>query len=565
MKIRGTASCMAMLLGLATIGFGSWCVGSDYPIVDTGQNRCYNNTHEIAYPRPSDAFYGQDAQYRGIEPSYRNNGDGTVTDLNTGLIWQKDPGAKKSLQQALAGAKHCRLGGYADWRLPSIKELYSLILFSGTDPDPGSSDSTGQRPFINTNYFTCRYGDPSTGERLIDAQFASSTKYVGATMNNATTVFGVNFADGRIKGYPIQRPEGSAKAFFVRYVRGNPNYGRNDFYDNGDGTITDRATGLIWTKLDSGHLRAGPNRDGKLTWEQALRWVEQLEYAGHADWRLPNIKELQSIVDYGRSPQTTNSPAAAPIFKLSTITREDGRRGYPFYWSSTTHAGRHRATAAAYVAFGEALGWMPSPRDRQLRLLDVHGAGAQRSDPKSGDPKAFPYGRGPQGDVIRILNFVRPVRGGNATQQTEGPAIEMPLARGLARQGNQAARSGEANRTDGRGRRGSSAVRRTEPERRPTQRTPRHMGNRGPAGRRTTGNPAARSGGFVSRLDRDGDGRVARTEFDGPPQHFDHLDRDGDGYLAEDEAPPPPGSRRSGASRGRRGGFHGPAPGTSRR
>ena len=42
--------------------------------------------------------------------------------------------------------------------------------------------------------------------------------------------------------------------------------------------------------------------------------------------------------------------------------------------------------------------------------VDVHGAGAQRSDPKAGDPSMFPHGRGPQGDVIRINNFVRCVR-----------------------------------------------------------------------------------------------------------------------------------------------------------
>jgi len=44
--------------------------------------------------------------------------------------------------------------------------------------------------------------------------------------------------------------------------------------------------------------------------------------------------------------------------------------------------------------------------------VDVHGAGAQRSDPKAGDPAMFPHGRGPQGDVIRIYNFVRLVRDG---------------------------------------------------------------------------------------------------------------------------------------------------------
>jgi hypothetical protein len=44
------------------------------------------------------------------------------------------------------------------------------------------------------------------------------------------------------------------------------------------------------------------------------------------------------------------------------------------------------------------------------RWMDVHGAGAQRSDPKIGDPDDFPTGRGPQGDAIRIYNYVRLVR-----------------------------------------------------------------------------------------------------------------------------------------------------------
>ena len=92
-----------------------------------------------------------------------------------------------------------------------------------------------------------------------------------------------------------------------------------------------------------------------------------------------------------------------------------------------------------YVAFGRAAGWM-SPRAQAggpppersggpgfppgppqqgndagpYRFVDVHGAGAQRSDPKSGDPAMFPHGRGPQGDVIRIKNFVRVVRNASA-------------------------------------------------------------------------------------------------------------------------------------------------------
>ena len=69
--------------------------------------------------------------------------------------------------------------------------------------------------------------------------------------------------------------------------------------------------------------------------------------------------------------------------------------------------------AAVYVCFGRALGWMQFPPGRgAYRLLDVHGAGAQRSDPRSGNPADYLRGRGPQGDVIRIDNYVRCVRGG---------------------------------------------------------------------------------------------------------------------------------------------------------
>ncbi len=98
---------------------------------------------------------------------------------------------------------------------------------------------------------------PDTRKRVafgLDCQDWSATEYLGATMNGNPTVFGVNFADGRIKGYPktMLRREGvRANKLNVRYVRGNPRYGNNDFHDNGDGTITDRATGLMWTKADS--------------------------------------------------------------------------------------------------------------------------------------------------------------------------------------------------------------------------------------------------------------------------------------------------------------------------
>ena len=463
-----------------------------YAIVDTGQQRCYDSRGEIPYPRQGAPFYGQDAQYVANPPRYKDNGDGTVSDLVTGLTWQKDPGEKKmTFRQAVAGASKCAAGGHHDWRLPTIKELYSLILFTGTDPNPRDADPARLRPFIDADAFVFKYGDPQRGERIIDSQYATCTKYVSTTMRGDETMFGVNFADGRIKGYGLGRHRGRGeKTFCLMYVRGNADYGRNDFHDNGDGTITDGATGLVWMRVDSGHLKAGRTGDGRLNWPEALQWAEDLTFAGHSDWRLPSVKELQSIVDYARSPDTTNSAAIDPIFKVSIIKNEGGKPDAPCCWSGTTHATPPGGSTAAYVAFGRAVGWMRDRRSGQYALLDVHGAGSQRSDPMVGDPSRFPRGRGPQGDVIRIYNHVRCVRGGGVTLRTKGPPAEAtPPARG--------------------------------------------------PGRRETASP------FMRREDRNGDGKVSRQEFGGPPKHFDRFDRDKDGYLSEAEAPKgPPGPRR---------------------
>lgn len=393
-----------------------------YKIVDTDQDRYYDDNIEISIPSAGQPFYGQDAQFVGHEPSYTDNGNGTITDNVTGLMWQKsadmnnngdiDYADKMSYHEAVAAADTFSLAGYNDWRLPTIKELYSLIMFSGVDPSGWNGTNTDLlTPFINTNYFDFGYGDTGAGERIIDAQFVTSTLYVSTTMMGAETMFGVNFADGRIKGYPIGPMPGQTeeKQFYVYYVRGNSNYGINDFAGNGDSTITDNASGLMWTKNDNGT---------GLNWEEALDFVQQKNagnYLGYNDWRLPNVKELQSIVDYSRSPQTTNSAAIDPVFNCSSITDEGGNTNYPFYWSGTTHANMMNGGNAAYVSFGEALGWMEvPPSSGNYTLMDVHGAGAQRSDPKQGDPNDWPHGHGPQGDVIRIYNYVRLVRDADA-------------------------------------------------------------------------------------------------------------------------------------------------------
>ncbi len=498
----------ATITGLVLVSCPAFSASEvSYPIVDTNQTYAYDERTAIEFPEEGERFYGQDAQYAGNQPSYRDNGDGTVSDLVTGLMWTKDM-QKLSYKDAVAGAAKCDTGGYNDWRLPSIKEMYSLIQFNGMDPDPYATSTADLTPFIEASVFNFQYGDPDRGERIIDSQFATTAINVSPVMHGQTGVFGVNLADGRIKCYPMESPRGGEKLFSVMYVRGNPEYGKNKFVDNGDGTVTDLATGLMWMKADSGK---------GMDWPAALAYAENMEFAGYSDWRLPNAKELQSIVDYSRSPGATNSAAIDPVFEATAIKNAIGEKDYGWYWSSTTHLkSRGLQEAAVYVCFGRSGGWMPVRGSNEKRLLDVHGAGAQRSDPKVGDASRFPYGRGPQGDVIRIENLVRLVRGGNVEQVEEGPEIDPArqavMNRPAARQGM------------------------SPPQGR--------QGMRGPGGQNMSNRPGP--AGFLARFDDDGDGRVSKAEFDGPANQFPRLDKNGDGYISGDEIPtgPPPRNNR---------------------
>jgi len=386
--------------------------GLSYPIVDTNQSICYNSATGA---ETSCTGAGHDADYAGNQPDYTLSSDGlTVTDNVTDLVWQQSNDingdgqitAADKLSQS-AAVTYCQDLSYAgrdDWRLPSIKESYSLILFSGEDPSSYQGSDTSTLTLFYDDIFKRAFGDEDAGERIIDGQFASSTIYVSTTMNGNETMFGVNFVDGRIKGYPLNN-----KQYYVRCVAGNTDYGINSFVDNADTTITDQTTNLMWQQNDA----------ESTNWENAISQCEAETTAGFEDWRLPNVKELQSIVDYTRAPAPTNgstgSAAIDPIFNSTAITNEAGEVDWSSYWSSTTHVNHtgsgHNAT---YVSFGRALGNMNGT------ILDVHGAGAQRSNNKedvsgSGASSATGangvyYYQGPQGDIMRINNKFRCVR-----------------------------------------------------------------------------------------------------------------------------------------------------------
>ncbi|MCP4186241.1 MAG: DUF1566 domain-containing protein [Gammaproteobacteria bacterium] len=471
----------------------------DYPIVDTNQTHCYGTGRSSSScPSQGGNDFGQDAQYLGFQPNYTDNRNKTVSDNVTRLMWAKtidtngdgkiDIKDKLGYNDARAYAKKSSLGGHTDWRLPSIKELYSLILFDGEDPS-GSTNSRGKLatiPFLDNSVFDFNSGDTGAGERLIDSQYLSSTRYVSTTMNGDKTVFGVNFIDGRIKGYGLNNPRNRSqqKTFYVLLVRGNPSYGKNQFHIEHPDTVSDVATNLIWQKSDS---------QRGLNWTQALKYCENLDLAGNSNWRLPNAKELQSIVDYNRSPDTSQSASMDKLFKATKIKNEAGKTDFPGYWSSSTHVNLRNGQSAVYIAFGRSMGYMHG------KWIDVHGAGSQRSDPKTGNPDQYPTGHGPQGDSVRINNYARCVASTETTLDLKPIAkIREPMVYTIT--GNQFS---------------SMPQQGSQPKKLNGRRLP-----------------------DFSQMDRNGDGVITRKEVRGPLlKDFNRLDIDGSGDLTPSEFP----------------------------
>lgn len=297
-------------------------------LLDTGQINCYNNSEQIAWPRPGEAFYGQDAQYSTNPMIFSDNGT-TVTDNVTGLTWQKeDDGIQYNWYEASGtydatynpgSTDVCGsliLDAYSDWRLPTRRELMSIVNYGTLSPA------------IDITYF------PNTSS----ANYWSSTTWAGS----GDVAWAVDFTSGRVTyGFGDK-----ASGLCVRCVRG-PSWGGNDFVDNGNGTVTDNITGLIWQQEDDGIVRR---------WEGALSYCENLVLAGSSDWRLPDIKELESIVDY-----TTSVPTIDTTYFPTTKSFD--------YWSSTTKLGNSDHPYAWVVDF--TIGWIDYDSDKDSRLVYV--------------------------------------------------------------------------------------------------------------------------------------------------------------------------------------------------
>lgn len=367
------AGCGVLLPALMICSAGSSAAQQSFPVVDTMQERCFDLAGAtIECPVEGETLYGQDAQYSYLAASYTDNGNGTVNDDNTSLIWQQTP-ANDRLQfaDAIAYCEALELGGLSDWRVPAIKELYSLADFRGELLKPEEGSPT---PYIDTAIFDFEYPE---GRMAFAGQYWSSTIYVKGPIINGQNqgAFGFNFADGHIKAYGtgldfftgeaaassgLSAGDGQTPGNYVRCVSGEQGvYGANAFVDNADGTVTDAATGLMWQQADDGTRRE---------WADALAYCEALDLGGHQDWYLPDSKELQSIVDYDK----TGFPAIDEA--VFGITRDSETLDY---WTGTTFG--DIKSHANVIAFGKAL----SKSGDQTEYTDWHGAGAQRSSIKT--------------------------------------------------------------------------------------------------------------------------------------------------------------------------------------
>ncbi len=291
-----------------------------YPaeVARTGQTKCYvDNGTEIAC-----AGTGQDGEIQaGVswpDPRFIDNGDGTVKDSLTGLVWAQNanlPNGSMTWLSALQYVAGMNAGtnpnlGHTDWRLPNINELESLV------------DSGFYRPALPhnhpfTNVKSKLYWSSTTCDYYAEGAWFVNM-YDGAVVSFYYVGYGSKTASSNYV-WPVRSGECGASNNSVICL---PKTGQTNCYDssgnfttcagtgqdgefqkgvawpdprfidNGDGTVTDGLTGLEWIK-DLNYERT--------TWQGALDSVKTFTTGGHTDWRLPNRRELRSLINYGKS------------------------------------------------------------------------------------------------------------------------------------------------------------------------------------------------------------------------------------------------------------------------
>jgi Protein of unknown function (DUF1566)/Bacterial TSP3 repeat len=266
--------------------------GPQWPIPDTGQSGCFSNIISLTiFPVSGEDFYGQDAQYSINSLDSIDNGNGTVDDQVTGLLWQQEsPDALYNVVEADAYCNGLVLGGHTDWRLPDNQELMTLFHYDSSSVKIESDIFPGTSRAIYWSSAT-QETEGSDGQPWL-RNWGAYYKY------------GFMFlADDELLGR-------------VRCVSGDvAGSAAHDYTDNADGTVTDNSTGLIWMQ---------DTDDVRRTWRAGLDYCENLGWGGSNDWRLPNIKELAGLIDTLVSDPAIDTALFDQTFSAS-------------YWSSSTN------------------------------------------------------------------------------------------------------------------------------------------------------------------------------------------------------------------------------------
>ena len=221
------------------------------------------------------------------------------------------------------------LCGLTDWRLPTVHEIQGLADFDVIPEliyDEFDVLIAYEPPAIDTNYFPYALTSPYqwywTSHLNVDPDVntgggSSTSNYFAWTYGSAlgNTRSGTGSTVGTTDRYNYVRLVSSSAAVESHFS----DYSDNRYTDNGDGTISDAQTGLMWSKCSYGQPYDGTDtdNDGLIcdgspafdNWQQAFAWAEDsnanVDY-GYSDWRLPNIKELSSIVDFGSTRPAIN-------------------------------------------------------------------------------------------------------------------------------------------------------------------------------------------------------------------------------------------------------------------
>ena len=310
-------------------------------IPQTGQTICYDAAGKVATCLNS----GQDGTIQaGVGWPNPRFVDGAgpeidcITDKLTGLMWPKN-GFSSGLNiwtNALAYANNLNLCGQTDWRMPNVNELESLI---------NAESKYGTATWLNANNFLVSsssnyWASTSVAGNLAAAWYVSfGSGYVGYDLKTANNyVLPVRDSGPGIISLPktgqtVLQSGGDDGDLEMGTAWPSPR-----FTDNTDQTVTDNLTGLMWLQdantPDVGDISCF---GGPLGWQAALNYVACLNsfdagsgYLGFNDWRLPNRKEIRSLVDY--SANAAGNTVALPVgFPFNNVVND-------YYWSSTTYA-----------------------------------------------------------------------------------------------------------------------------------------------------------------------------------------------------------------------------------